>query len=667
MKQNLQKRILLPFILFSVILTALLVIWASFFITHHFSQNELKNRTIILNSLEKTISTYYTVHSQIKAYTKTASQVDAVIQSYTVPTDLSTWILRTKTMPEGIYLNKDRYVFLFQDAQRRNRQSISFVQTIGSKRTPQYLITNLNTLLKNINLPTTEILGIIYKDPNSSRLIFNSNSLIPNKTLDKMSVLFTDFSLSSNRLPSDTNPFYLFKQSSFDPNLFYFIDNTYTSKAAVFQIVLGMIAVILLLTIGIFIMYSLIIKKMTTSIDILRSVSKKVAKGNFDEKVFIHSSDEIGELSEAFNQMVSQLKSNTDTIISQKNQSDAIIDCIPDGIIVTDFLNNLIIANKKAENIFNFTSIENYNKPIDLFIQDSSFKEHSSQLKSQTNYTSEISYSKKNQTLHFKMSSTVVTNSHKTPIGIVYLIRDITHEKHIEELREGFLRTVSHELRTPLTSVIGFIELVMHTDEGNFSEEQQSCLKTSLNEARALKILINDLLELSHMRAKQANLNRKNINIFTLVENVTKSLYPLTKEKDLQIINAIDKRSIEINADEAKLRRILVNLISNGIKFTHKGHIKVSCIDKPSYIEFCVSDTGIGLKDHEQQVIFEKFRQVDYSSTRKYEGIGLGLSIVKELVELHNGAVRVESTFGNGSNFYFTLEKKRDLTATLVS
>ena len=112
-----------------------------------------------------------------------------------------------------------------------------------------------------------------------------------------------------------------------------------------------------------------------------------------------------------------------------------------------------------------------------------------------------------------------------------------------------------------------------------------------------------------------------------------------------------------IHADAAKLRRIFVNLITNAIKFTEEGEITLSCKESKDKMTFVVKDTGIGLMDHEKDVIFERFRQVDYSSTRKYEGIGLGLSIVKQLVELHSGEIWVKSEYGKGSHFYFTIPK----------
>ena len=147
------------------------------------------------------------------------------------------------------------------------------------------------------------------------------------------------------------------------------------------------------------------------------------------------------------------------------------------------------------------------------------------------------------------------------------------------------------------------------------------------------------------------------------MDNVIKSLSPLIKGKPLTLTNHFSNTSLTLYADERKIRRILINLISNSIKFTEKGNIDINCVEHEDTVEFSVKDTGIGIKASELEVIFEKFHQIDYSSTREYEGIGLGLSIVKQLVELHNGTVSVESTFGEGATFYFTIEKKKLLTA----
>tara|TARA_Y100001970_G_scaffold249639_1_gene320361 strand:- start:7664 stop:9658 length:1995 start_codon:yes stop_codon:yes gene_type:complete len=664
LKQNIQKSILLPFIIFTVILTGLLVTWSGFFIKTFLYHNEVTSLYSQLTNFKTASEQLLASNTLINQLAKNSKDIKYIIESYdnNYPEQSLYNLYKKRESPFQINA-KDKHAIV-----KHNDDNIYLLQTIIKKNKESLISINLSRFVSNFKTDSSAI-GILILDDNlnvKEHLFNDSLTLQQLTTIERNYNDFMDhtFPLQSSQHDLDS----IFMRSSENPAIIYVATKT---KSVIFsvivQITIGIILVILLSTSWVFIMDLLIIKKMTTSIDILRSVSKKVAKGDFTEKVYIQSSDEIGELSIAFNQMITQLKESTDTIIKQKEQADAIIKCIPDGIIVTDFKNNLILANKKAEDIFEFKTQDNYSKNISQFIHHSSLQEHSSHLKKVETYASEISYTKESSEFILLMNSTVVHNRKNKPIGIIYLIRDITYEKEIEQLREGFLRTVSHELRTPLTSVIGFIELVTHSGKGQFSDEQESWLNTSLNEARTLKELINDLLELSQIQAKKTNLQPTSVNVFSFIDTITTSLSPLTKGKDLKLLNDVSDKDLMITVDKAKLRRIMVNLISNGIKFTKEGYVKISCIEKDDFVEFCIADTGIGLKENQQDVIFEKFRQVDYSSTREFEGIGLGLSIVKELVQLHEGDVRVESYFGQGSSFYFTIKKKRNLTATMVT
>tara|TARA_B100001175_G_scaffold114244_1_gene96932 strand:- start:8887 stop:10881 length:1995 start_codon:yes stop_codon:yes gene_type:complete len=664
LKQNIQKSILLPFIIFTVLLTGLLVTWSGFFIKTFLYQNEVTSLYSQLTNFKTASEQLLASNTLINQLAKNSKDIQYIIASYdnNYPEQSLYNLYKKRESPFQINA-KDKHTIV-----KHNDDNIYLLQTIIKKNKESLISINLSRFVSNFKTDSSAI-GILILDDNLNVVehLFN-DSLTPKQliTIERNYNDFMDhtFPLQSSQHDLDS----IFMSSSENSSIIYVATKT---KSVIFsvivQITIGIILVILLSTSWVFIMDLLIIKKMTTSIDILRSVSKKVAKGDFTEKVYIQSSDEIGELSIAFNQMITQLKESTDMIIKQKEQADAIIKCIPDGIIVTDFNNNLILANNKAEDIFEFKTQDNYSKNISQFIHHSSLQEHSSHLKKVETYASEISYTKESSEFILLMNSTVVHNRKNKPIGIIYLIRDITYEKEIEQLREGFLRTVSHELRTPLTSVIGFIELVTHSGKGQFSDEQESWLNTSLNEARTLKELINDLLELSQIQAKKTNLQPTSVNVFSFIDTITTSLSPLTKGKDLKLLNDVSDKDLMITVDKAKLRRIMVNLISNGIKFTKEGYVKISCIEKDDFVEFCIADTGIGLKENQQDVIFEKFRQVDYSSTREFEGIGLGLSIVKELVQLHEGDVRVESYFGQGSSFYFTIKKKRNLTATMVT
>ena len=676
MKHNLQKRILLPFIGFTIVLTTLLVTWSSLFISSIVTNKDTENLSIQLQYLNKHFSTVLNAN---KLFFSTLKKEKDFYQS------LSKY--RLSSLNTNQYkLHKENLnatYFTALNTQNRNpfispvitKEGSKMALIFHSKKSNPFIIEY--QLFPDLSAIATQpgfIYGLIYFNPeNPTQIkpfikIENSQNIsLDTSTIHKAFLSYIHTNPQSNILIK--KPLKVTFQKSQDiPHLYYVIgtsSSTYIKTLT--KIVCGVLAVIVLFSASIFFIYNLIIKKMTTSIDILRSVSKKVAKGDFTQKVFIDTQDEIGELATTFNKMVSQLKIFSENLVQQKDQSDAIVDCIPDGIIVTNLNNSLIVANKKAETIFNFKSKKKTRSALDKFVSHPSFKEHSKVVKKESQYTSEFIY-KMDDTDHiFLMTSTVVKNTHQKPIGIVYLIRNITHERQIDQLREGFLRTVSHELRTPLTSVIGFIDLVKQQNKDTLNTESQTCLTTALTEAQSLKRLIDDLLELSQMQAKKANMSFTPITVYDLANNIIQSLSPLIKSKPIALINAVNDPTLMIHADETKLRRILVNLVSNSIKFTQQGSIKISCIDTESHLEFSVSDTGIGLKDSEKNVIFEKFRQIDYSSTREYEGIGLGLSIVKELVELHSGSVRVESTLGTGSTFIFTIEKKRDLTATLVT
>ncbi|RAP27750.1 hypothetical protein DID78_05970 [Candidatus Marinamargulisbacteria bacterium SCGC AG-343-D04] len=672
MKNNLQKRILLPFIIFTLVLTTLLITWSSIFISKIFTEKESENFALNLQYIDKHFAEI--IHSSTVYLDAIKTEKDLQKQRRYLSKSLSI---------SDFTVNYDTSII-----NQLSNKSISIIPK-NTKNSPQLLLSralnqqkpasihyNLSKELSKMELDPLFKYGLIFFNDKKNTHQNNPLIILTKQTeKETLSPSIRKAFLNAHQNNTFTHNLIIkkplklsFKQSNQNPHLYYFIATSSSAYIATFiKIILGVISVVTVFTSLLFFIYNLIIKKMTTSIDIMRTVSKKVAQGDFTQKVFIESNDEISELATSFNQMVEKLKKSSDILLHQKEQSEAIIACLPDGIIVTDLSNTIILANTQAENIFDFTIKEKINTPLETFITNKTFKEHLISVKTNTVYTSEFSHTTDKMQKTFLMTSTVVKNIRKKPIGIVYLIRDITHEKQIEELREGFLRTVSHELRTPLTSVIGFIELVTHTGKDTLTEEQHSCLSTALKEASTLKVLINDLLELSQIQANKTKLAYKKISIHEFINTITHSLTPLTKGKDLTLNNNVTDQTLYIDADEAKLRRVFVNLISNSIKFTEKGFINVSCKELPDAIEFSVQDSGIGLKESEKDVIFEKFRQIDYSSTREYDGIGLGLSIVKELVELHNGNIRVESTLKKGSTFIFTIEKKRSLTAAPVS
>jgi len=251
--------------------------------------------------------------------------------------------------------------------------------------------------------------------------------------------------------------------------------------------------------------------------------------------------------------------------------------------------------------------------------------------------------------------------------GVVIVVRDITTQKEIEQMKSDFLSVVSHELRTPLHSIKGFVDIILMGKTGEINELQRDFLTTVKEATTNLQQLIEDLLEFSRMEAGQIKLRPEQISPFEVAERVVEQLLPLAKEKGIRLLNSVPEEIDLIEADPMRIEQVLTNLISNAVKFTPaEGTVTVLGEDLGDRIRMAVCDTGIGIPKEEQEKIFQRFYQVDSSATRSYRGAGLGLTICKFIVEYHRGRIWVESEEGKGSTFYFELPKELPKDEDLV-
>jgi len=253
-------------------------------------------------------------------------------------------------------------------------------------------------------------------------------------------------------------------------------------------------------------------------------------------------------------------------------------------------------------------------------------------------------------------------------IGFVGTITDITERKKMEDLKaaviraesadklkSAFLATMSHELRTPLNSIIGFTGILLQKLVGPLNSEQEKQLNMVQSSARHLLNLINDVLDLSKIEAGYVNITRE---VFDVADAISKSLdkvRPLADKKGLKLAASVKPEKIEICSDRRRVEQILINLLNNAVKFTDHGEVRLECNVEDGWLTTRVIDTGIGLKPEDINILFRPFQQIDSGITRQYDGTGLGLSICKRFVELLGGQIAVESEWGKGSIFSFTL------------
>ncbi len=245
--------------------------------------------------------------------------------------------------------------------------------------------------------------------------------------------------------------------------------------------------------------------------------------------------------------------------------------------------------------------------------------------------------------------------------------------KELDRLKSNFLATVSHELRTPLTSIIGYSEMLQTGIAGDLNEEQREFVQTIHSKGDHLLALITNLLDLSKLEQGAVKISREPVDAAALVGEVQKTVAPHAHKKNVTIHVEVEPDLPRIYGDPTRIRQVLFNLADNAVKFTPEGGTvglraratelegdgagglgAVLMATPRRAIELAVSDTGIGIPPTEQRRVFDAFYQVDGSSTREHGGAGLGLSIVKRLVDAHGGTVRVESEVGRGTTFYVT-------------
>jgi signal transduction histidine kinase/CheY-like chemotaxis protein/CHASE3 domain sensor protein len=227
--------------------------------------------------------------------------------------------------------------------------------------------------------------------------------------------------------------------------------------------------------------------------------------------------------------------------------------------------------------------------------------------------------------------------------------------KRADKLKSEFLANMSHELRTPLNSIIGFSSILQKNKKGNLEAKQLTQVEKINTNGNHLLSLINDILDLSKIEAGKIELDMRDIDLLSLVDTTVGMLQGQAHNKSitLEFENSTEEEKVVVNTDDNKLRQVIVNVIGNAIKFVDPGSGKVVVESKldNGYLDIAVRDNGIGIPEDKLNMIFEAFRQADGSTTRKYGGTGLGLTISKNIVELLGGTIKVESTLGEGSTF----------------
>jgi PAS domain S-box-containing protein len=382
-------------------------------------------------------------------------------------------------------------------------------------------------------------------------------------------------------------------------------------------------------------------------------------------------------------QDITERKQASESLRESETRIRILVENMVDGVITIDDNGIIKSFNSAAISIFGYSGEEVIGKNVKILMPEPYYHEHDGYLEhyKSTGIAKVIGKGREVQGRYrdgsiFPLDLAVNEMWIGEQRQFVGIVRNITERKQAEEnlkkaieaaeaanrAKSEFLANMSHEIRTPMNAVIGFSELLSTLITDN---QQKSYLDSIQTAGRSLLTLINDILDLSKIEAGRLDLQYEVVNPVLIFNELQQIFAIKMAEKNLEFIIDIDKPfPPALLLDEVRLRQVLLNLIGNAIKFTDKGYIKLSARVTDDLIRrekgkcdliLAVEDTGIGIPENQQALIFESFRQQEGQSTRKYGGTGLGLAITKRLVEMMNGQILVKSTLSQGSIFEITL------------
>lgn len=389
----------------------------------------------------------------------------------------------------------------------------------------------------------------------------------------------------------------------------------------------------------------------------LMEVSQAISKGDYSKRAKIRSKDELGQLSEAFNEMSIKLESTIAELMDKNVKVDSIINSMTSGIVAVDTEYRILMINSIASEIFgikhgpgvigiNILELIRNNR-INAFLKETI--EKNVPLVKEVTIGQPENRILRVHTTPIKSMDAGVLNS-----GGIASIQDITGIKKLEQIRTEFVSNVTHELKTPLTSIRGFIETLRNgaIDDREVAEKFLEIIDI---EAERLSTLINDILQLSEIESKHKDSNIGTYNLKSIVSEILSILQGSAEKKGIVLIDDVAD-GIIITANRDRIKQMLINLVDNGIKYNKEnGSVAVQAHKVGGKLVISVKDTGIGIAEEHIQRIFERFYRVDKGRSRSMGGTGLGLSIVKHIVNLYNGDIKVNSTPGKGTEFVIQL------------
>ena len=399
--------------------------------------------------------------------------------------------------------------------------------------------------------------------------------------------------------------------------------------------------------------------KIISAFSSINSHLKMINEGKFEE---INTKHDYNEVSDVLQEISLVYQNIYDYILQNKKEKDKIkfiIKNMNQGIIIVDEKHNIEIINDYAKRALSNTQEDKYYINIDELVPSTVIEKVQECFDKKKSCFFDLADSDKEKIYTYTMSYQTYKHeneTNRTPLVII-VITDVTNERNNDKLKQEFIANASHELKTPITSITGFSEILL-MNEANYDDLTKKYLKIINKESVRMTSIINDMLYLANLQEKEKlPIEIEEIDLEELISSVTSEFERAIQKHNISIINSVSNVYIENNYD--MLKHIVSNIIENAIKYNKEnGKIYISCKEWKNTIKLIVEDTGVGMESKNVDKIFNRFYREDESHNRKKSGSGLGLNIVKQISEIINAKITVESEIDKGSKFTITLNKK---------
>jgi len=420
--------------------------------------------------------------------------------------------------------------------------------------------------------------------------------------------------------------------------------------------------VIILAAVGLLVTVAYIVlvaRTMLAQLKALTQSAEHIAGGDLDATVPVRSQDEFGQLANTFNTMASKLREfrrdDEAKLTRTRHTTQQAIDSLLEPVLVTDPQGRIEIANRAATRLFGLKTGHTV-ADAPAWLAELHRSVMSGEVSAAEGYESAIQVFDKGQELFLLPGAVPMYDASGQTIGVTIILLNVTQLRHADELKSGLLSTVSHELRTPLTGLQMSVNLLQEPEIGELNAKQRELLSTAIVSSDRLYRVIEHLLSISRIESGKVPLQLQNVAPSTLVWQACDAHQAALADRKIELVVNVPTDLPEVKVDPASVHYVFTNLLSNARKYTPPGgRITVSAREEDESVVFSVADTGPGIPLEYQQSVFEKFFRIPTPDGPT--GAGLGLSIAREIVIAHGGAIEVKTPDGGGSDFQFKLPK----------